>query len=842
MVNLALAYARPAAPTGRRRPGRGARSPWSGSRSTGHNLHPCGRTRLGWDTTDVLAHDLEAGHTRSAFVAVRRRPAPRRRRRRRARGRVPGAARAAARLPACSRCTPGSATRSCPPVRRRCSATARCGSSTASSTPRPTAALRTLLLPPGPDGRRRYLKVSLDIQVTSTRRSISRRQHPQRPGAVRAAAPAARRRPDAAGCCCWPRPPARRCRPAPAATCRRSCATALDRPARSRRDAPCPAARCRDRRRRRSAGPSLAAPADARRARAGFLADVRPAAAAAAAAAGRPARHRRWRRTCRTACPRSSAGCRTGWRCATSPACACTRGRLAAAGHRRVAVARARWSAPTTTTCMRAKIGYTAFQAHLGELVDPARRVARAGRGRRLAGGPGRASTRRTTALGRRPAPRADHAALHRADRCRTRRWCGCGWPAAATCTCRCRIRCMRRLSGSPRRCARGRGAGLRLRLRPRRRCATGPPRCAPRCPPGTTLLYAVKANGHPDVVAHPGRGAATALEVASGGELALAVAAGARPDRVRRARPRPTPSWPPRVAAGAQVNVESAHELRRLDRAARRGRRRSGPRCGSTGRRRGAARQPRDDRHAHPVRRRRGAAGRRRSRWPPACRSGSSASTCTPCPTTSTRPRTPRFVADALDWSVATAARHRRAAAIRQRRRRLRRRLPRRRAPRPRPRCAPAGRPPPAASTWSSSRAGASPPTPAGTPPRCSTSSTPTAAGSRCCAAAPTTSGCPPPGATATRSPCCRSTRWPYPFDRPEVARRRRSTRSASCARRATCSPAASTSTGCGSATCWSSRRTGAYGWDISHHDFLRHPHPDVLMLGAAPVGRLST
>ena len=37
----------------------------------------------------------------------------------------------------------------------------------------PTAALRTLLLPPGADGLRRYLKVSLDIQVTSTRRSIS---------------------------------------------------------------------------------------------------------------------------------------------------------------------------------------------------------------------------------------------------------------------------------------------------------------------------------------------------------------------------------------------------------------------------------------------------------------------------------------------------------------------------------------------------------------------------------------------------------------------------------------------------------------------------------------------
>ena len=23
-----------------------------------------------------------------------------------------------------------------------------------------------------------------------------------------------------------------------------------------------------------------------------------------------------------------------------------------------------------------------------------------------------------------------------------------------------------------------------------------------------------------------------------------------------------------------------------------------------------------------------------------------------------------------------------------------------------------------------------------------------------------------------------------------------------------------------------------GGYGWDISHHEFLRHPHPDVVVL----------
>jgi siderophore synthetase component len=38
---------------------------------------------------------------------------------------------------------------------------------------RPTTALRTVLLDPGADGAHRYLKLSLDIQVTSTRRSIS---------------------------------------------------------------------------------------------------------------------------------------------------------------------------------------------------------------------------------------------------------------------------------------------------------------------------------------------------------------------------------------------------------------------------------------------------------------------------------------------------------------------------------------------------------------------------------------------------------------------------------------------------------------------------------------------
>ncbi|WP_433717037.1 alanine racemase [Actinoplanes sp. CA-051413] len=86
--------------------------------------------------------------------------------------------------------------------------------------------------------------------------------------------------------------------------------------------------------------------------------------------------------------------------------------------------------------------------------------------------------------------------------------------------------------------------------------------------PTGTTLLYAVKANGHPAVVRTLGA-ACDGLEVASGGELELAVAAGA--GRIVFGGPGKTDAeLAAAVAAGAQVNVESGHELRRLDRAAR--------------------------------------------------------------------------------------------------------------------------------------------------------------------------------------------------------------------------------------------------------------------------------
>jgi siderophore synthetase component len=138
----------------------------------GHNLHPCGRTRLGWDTTDVLAHDLEAGRTTIGFVAVRDEGHL---------GDDVGAAlaRAYPRLP-----DPPAGYRLQPvhPWQRDSVLRSRYRELIASGALRildaeleaaPTAALRTLLLPPGADGLRHYLKVSLDIQVTSTRRSIS---------------------------------------------------------------------------------------------------------------------------------------------------------------------------------------------------------------------------------------------------------------------------------------------------------------------------------------------------------------------------------------------------------------------------------------------------------------------------------------------------------------------------------------------------------------------------------------------------------------------------------------------------------------------------------------------
>src|SRR5690242_21954169 len=81
--------------------------------------------------------------------------------------------------------------------------------------------------------------------------------------------------------------------------------------------------------------------------------------------------------------------------------------------------------------------------------------------------------------------------------------------------------------------------------------------------PPSARLLYAVKANGHPDVVAALAS-TLDGLEVASGGELSLAIATGAR--TVTFAGPAKTDrELAAAVGLPALVNVESAHELRRL-------------------------------------------------------------------------------------------------------------------------------------------------------------------------------------------------------------------------------------------------------------------------------------
>lgn len=81
--------------------------------------------------------------------------------------------------------------------------------------------------------------------------------------------------------------------------------------------------------------------------------------------------------------------------------------------------------------------------------------------------------------------------------------------------------------------------------------------------PAGTTLLYAMKANGHPEVV-RALAGAVDGIEVASGGELALAQNSGAR--MIAFAGPAKTDAeLAAAVAAGVTIHVESPQELRRL-------------------------------------------------------------------------------------------------------------------------------------------------------------------------------------------------------------------------------------------------------------------------------------
>src|SRR3954468_24188005 len=81
--------------------------------------------------------------------------------------------------------------------------------------------------------------------------------------------------------------------------------------------------------------------------------------------------------------------------------------------------------------------------------------------------------------------------------------------------------------------------------------------------PPGAQLLYAVKANGHPRVV-RALAGVCGGLEVASGGELTLALAAGAR--RIAFAGPAKTDAeLAAALTHGVTLNVESPLELRRI-------------------------------------------------------------------------------------------------------------------------------------------------------------------------------------------------------------------------------------------------------------------------------------
>jgi siderophore synthetase component len=173
VVNLAIAYARQPAlgPVGAPGDPDGAALAAERLAVDGHNLHPCGRTRLGWDTADVLRHDVEAGGTRVGLLAVRADLH---------RGDDVGA-RLTAAYPDLPTAPPGYLVQPVHEwqlalVRVRHAALLRDGA--LRPLPgwlpgAPTAALRTLLLPAGADGRRLYLKLSLDIQITSTRRTIS---------------------------------------------------------------------------------------------------------------------------------------------------------------------------------------------------------------------------------------------------------------------------------------------------------------------------------------------------------------------------------------------------------------------------------------------------------------------------------------------------------------------------------------------------------------------------------------------------------------------------------------------------------------------------------------------
>jgi siderophore synthetase component len=140
----------------------------------GHNLHPCGRTRLGWRVDDVLAHDLESPVTSVGFLAVRLdlHVGDELARELLTEDELAAAARAAGIDPSRYAVTPVHPWQRRHVLRGRYRDLAAQGAIVPLDAELPalvTSAVRTLLVP----GTGRYVKLSLDIQITSTRRTIS---------------------------------------------------------------------------------------------------------------------------------------------------------------------------------------------------------------------------------------------------------------------------------------------------------------------------------------------------------------------------------------------------------------------------------------------------------------------------------------------------------------------------------------------------------------------------------------------------------------------------------------------------------------------------------------------
>jgi 2-[(L-alanin-3-ylcarbamoyl)methyl]-2-hydroxybutanedioate decarboxylase len=71
----------------------------------------------------------------------------------------------------------------------------------------------------------------------------------------------------------------------------------------------------------------------------------------------------------------------------------------------------------------------------------------------------------------------------------------------------------------------------------------------------------------------------------------------------------------------------------------------------------------------------------------------------------------------------------------------------------------------------------------------------------------------------------------WPYPWDRPEIAEADVDAVGELCTPRDVLARGVRVDrVRVGDLLVFA--QTGAYGWDISHHEYLRHPHPDVIVL----------